>query len=125
MAKPTPAKAPEGLTIAELTPINRPELSNKGPPELPGLMGASVWIMPLAVCPDSPAISRPSALTIPVVKVWSNPKGLPIAKTLCPTSRSCEVPIWIGCKRSCGAPIARTARSPSGDTPTRRAFQAV
>ena len=49
MAKPIPAKAPEGLTIAALTPINRPELSNSGPPELPGLLGASIWIMPLMV----------------------------------------------------------------------------
>ena len=60
IAKPIPANSPEGLTIAELTPINRPELSKRGPPELPGLMGALIWIMLLIVRPESPPISRPA-----------------------------------------------------------------
>ena len=36
-----PANAPDGLMIAALTPMSRPELSSSGPPELPGLMAAS------------------------------------------------------------------------------------
>ena len=39
---PPPADVPDGLKIAVFTPINRPALSSKGPPELPGLMAASV-----------------------------------------------------------------------------------
>ena len=30
--------------MAELTPITRAAASTNGPPELPGLMAASVWI---------------------------------------------------------------------------------
>jgi hypothetical protein len=30
--------------MAVLTPISRPALSSSGPPELPGLIAASVWI---------------------------------------------------------------------------------
>ena len=44
MAKPIPALAPEGLAIYVLTPMRRPALSSNGPPELPGLMAASVWM---------------------------------------------------------------------------------
>src|SRR5262245_65235226 len=46
-----PAQAPEGLRIAVLTPISRPSLSSSGPPELPGLIGAVVWITPEMVAP--------------------------------------------------------------------------
>ena len=42
IAKPMPALAPLGLKIAVFTPIRRPAESNKGPPELPGLIAASV-----------------------------------------------------------------------------------
>ena len=40
--KPIPALAPDGLYMAVFTPISRPEESNNGPPELPGLIAASV-----------------------------------------------------------------------------------
>jgi hypothetical protein len=42
IAKPMPADDPEPEMIAVLTPISRPELSISGPPELPGLIAASV-----------------------------------------------------------------------------------
>ena len=42
-----PAEAPDGLKMAVFTPISRPALSKSGPPELPGLMAAFVWITPL------------------------------------------------------------------------------
>ena len=37
-----PAEAPDGLKIMVLTPIRRPALSRRGPPEFPGLIAASV-----------------------------------------------------------------------------------
>ena len=48
--KPTPAELPDAERIALLTPTSRPALSSSGPPLLPGLIAASVWI--------TPAISR-------------------------------------------------------------------
>ena len=42
-------------------------------------MAASVWIASSMGVPSAVWIVRPSALTIPVVSVWSRPKGLPIA----------------------------------------------
>ncbi len=65
--------------MAVLTPMSRPELSSSGPPELPGLMAASVWMTFLMVRRLTDWISRPKALTTPQVKVWSRPKGLPMA----------------------------------------------
>ena len=44
IAKPTPSLPPESLWIWALTPITFPEAEMSGPPELPWLMGASVWI---------------------------------------------------------------------------------
>ena len=44
MAKPMPALVPDGDRMAVLTPMMRPAESSNGPPELPGLMAASVWI---------------------------------------------------------------------------------
>ena len=79
IAKPMPALAPLGLAIWVLTPTSRPALSSSGPPELPGLMAASVWITPRMVRWLKLSISRPSALMMPVVSVWSSPNGLPMA----------------------------------------------
>jgi len=42
-AKPMPTLPPEGDQIAVFTPITRPVASKSGPPELPRLMGASIW----------------------------------------------------------------------------------
>ena len=38
----------------------------------------------------------PRALMTPVVRVRASPKGLPMAKTACPTARSVDVPTGIG-----------------------------
>ena len=46
-AKPTPSLPPLWLAIWELIPITAPEESSSGPPELPGLIAASVWITSL------------------------------------------------------------------------------
>ena len=44
-AKPMPAEAPDCDSIAVGTPTRRPLMSTSTPPELPGLTGASVWMM--------------------------------------------------------------------------------
>ena len=60
-------------TPAELMPTTRPARSTSGPPELPGLMAASVWITSVYVRTpkfgSSTSITRSSAETIPVVTV--------------------------------------------------------
>ena len=43
-AKPIPIEPPDGEMIAVLTPITSPLRLNSGPPELPRLMAASVWM---------------------------------------------------------------------------------
>ncbi len=43
-AKPTPAEVPVREAIAVLTPTSSPRRFTSGPPELPGLIAASVWI---------------------------------------------------------------------------------
>lgn len=44
MENPTPDDAPDGEYIAVFMPIRLPALSRSGPPLLPGLIAASVWI---------------------------------------------------------------------------------
>ena len=41
---PIPIEPPEGEIIAVFTPITSPSILNSGPPELPRLIAASVWI---------------------------------------------------------------------------------
>ena len=86
-AKPTPAEEPEREKMAVLMPMTSPSMSTKGPPELPGLMAASVWMKE----PESemPVSVRFRAEMMPLVTVWPTPKGLPMARTRSPTS-SCS-----------------------------------
>ena len=42
--KPMPTEPPDGEKMAVLMPITSPLRLNSGPPELPLLMAASVWI---------------------------------------------------------------------------------
>ena len=79
IAKPMPELLPLAERIALLTPISRPALSSSGPPELPGLMAASVWITPTTSRKLAVGSSRSSALTRPLVSVRCRPKGLPMA----------------------------------------------
>ncbi len=58
-----------GRMTAVFTPITSPALFRSGPPELPGLSAASVWMMSSINRPDSARMERPSALTIPAVTV--------------------------------------------------------
>ena len=74
-----PAETPDGLRMAVLMPMSRPALSSSGPPELPGLIAASVWMTPVIGKPTTERMRRPSPLMTPVVSVWSSPNGLPTA----------------------------------------------
>src|SRR4051794_14799723 len=78
-AKPTPELEPLCDAICELTPITRPAASSSGPPELPGLIAASVCTAPGIEKPLGASISRPRAETMPVVTVPERPNGEPMA----------------------------------------------
>ena len=106
MAKPRPMEPPcslvlwDAVRIEELMPTTAPVMSTSGPPELPGLMAASVWIAGYVV--ELPWLSVPtltgrsSALTMPLVTVESRPNGAPKATTSWPTSRLADLPIVAG-----------------------------
>ena len=44
VANPMPIEPPDGDRMAVLMPITSPAMSNSGPPELPLLIDASVWM---------------------------------------------------------------------------------
>ena len=76
MAKPMFCDDVPSLDVpatAVFMPMTWPEVSMSGPPELPGLMAASVWIMfcRVSVCvPSPPAVTeRPRAEMMPWVTV--------------------------------------------------------
>ena len=45
IANPIPENVPVPEKIAVFIPISSPCILSKGPPELPGFIGASVWIV--------------------------------------------------------------------------------
>jgi hypothetical protein len=59
------------VTICVLTPITRPALLSSGPPELPWLIAASVWMTWSISDMFGAWMARPTALTIPEVTVRS------------------------------------------------------
>ena len=59
--------------MAVLTPTTAPVLVTSGPPELPGLSAASVWITCSIKRPVRARSDRPSALTTPLVTVCWKP----------------------------------------------------
>ncbi len=119
-AKPIPMlpPPPPAVAICELTPITRPRPSISGPPELPGLIAASVWITFSIVKPLGASIFRWSALTIPVVTVRSRPNGFPIATTGSPTLTSEELPSASGLSAFLSASILSRATSEEVSRPT-------
>ena len=80
------------MITAVLMPMTSPREDTSGPPELPGLSAASVWITSSISRPVAARSERPSAETTPVVTVDSKPSGLPIAITNCPRLRLLELP---------------------------------
>ena len=106
--------------ICELTPITRPLPSSSGPPELPGLIAASVWIASAIGKSLGAVIVRPSEETMPVVTVPSRPNGEPIAIVWSPGSSAVESPSSSGFRPPLTAPgsTLSTARSDDGSLPT-------
>ncbi len=97
--------------------MTRPCMSTSGPPELPGLIAASVWIAKNWVSPSSGLTGRSRALMMPWVTVPARPSGAPIAMTSSPTIASSEFPNSRG-STSLGSSSSRTARSELGSEPT-------
>ena len=117
-AKLIPADWPTWLTIAVFMPITSPLEFSKGPPELPGLTAASLWMIPLIVRPFLALIERSRLLMIPVVRVRSRPNGLPSASTFWPTTSPDESPRTIGESCAAGTSTLSTARSFEASAPT-------
>ena len=95
---PTLPRPPPPVSICELIPIDLARRQSiSGPPELPGLIAASVWITLEIAKPLGAWIWRWSAETMPLVTVRSRPNGLPIATTGSPTWTFEESPSASGC----------------------------
>ena len=105
------------VSIWELMPMTRPAASRSGPPELPGLIAASVWMTPSISKPFGAWIVRFVADTTPVVSVRSRPKGLPIAIVGSPTCTPRELPSASGSSSLGLAVTLRTARSVDSSRP--------
>src|SRR4051812_17211980 len=118
-AKPTPVLPPPWEAICELMPITWPDASSSGPPELPGLMAASVWTAPGIEKPLGASISRPRADTMPVVTVPERPKGEPMAIAASPGRSDLDEAIESGLVPPSTLPgsIESTARSLEGSLP--------
>ena len=70
-------------------PTSLPSILTSAPPELPGLIAASVWMV-FMVYPPSMSIGRSLADTMPKVTELENsiPPGLPTAITKSPTAKA-------------------------------------
>ena len=125
MAKPRPTLPPPTDAIAVFTPMTAPLAATSAPPELPGLIGASVWtaLITALVSLPSPAsrTGRSRALTMPLVTVPASPSGEPMATTGSPTTTSSESPS--DAATSPGFSTLRTAMSLAGSRPTMRAAE--
>src|SRR5918994_1173505 len=130
--EPAPAP-PASEAMAVLMPMTSPSALMSAPPELPGLMAASVWmasmtasVAPLGSSPWSPkgesrgvscsVIDRLSALTMPALTDPSRPRGLPMASTVSPTCRSALLP-RVASLRPLTFCAWMTARSVAGSRP--------
>ena len=80
------------MITAVLMPITSPREDTSGPPELPGLSAASVWITSSIIRPVVARSERPSAEITPAVTVNSKPSGLPIAIAIWPRRNVFELP---------------------------------
>ena len=106
------------VSICALTPITSPRALISGPPELPWLMAASVWMTWSIAYSFGAVIWRWSALTMPAVTVrrgrtgcrWRRPRRRP--------GRASESPSVSGVSARAGASTWRTARSVEGSEPT-------
>ena len=66
-AKPRPSLPPLWVAICSLMPMTSPRPLMRGPPELPGLIAASVWMAFGMTAPVGASMLRSTAETIPAV----------------------------------------------------------
>ena len=84
IAKPTPVFCPVRLAMAVFMPIRRPWVSKSGPPELPGLIAASIWMIDLIVRLLREGSVRFKLETMPVVSVPLQPERIADGKHTLP-----------------------------------------
>jgi hypothetical protein len=87
---PMPWYPPLWLKMPVLMPTSSPRVLINAPPELPGLIAASVWMK--SSYSEKPTFDRPVALMMPAVTVRLNWNGLPMARTHSPTCSLLESP---------------------------------
>src|SRR5215471_8423618 len=124
-AKPTPALSfvSPALRIWSLIPITVfVATSISGPPELPWLIAASVWIAPVIEKLFGAVIVRLTALTMPAVMVSWRLNGLPMATTVWPGWADDELPSVSGCSCDAGTSMWMTAVSVDLSLPTTVAY---
>ncbi len=123
MAKPIPSEPWEPETIRLLMPTISPPRLIRGPPLLPGLIAASVWMKSsYPEGPRAPVPVRCFALTMPAVTVQSSPRGESMAITHSPTFSASESPKRAKVEPAEGSALI-TARSVRTSCPTRTAFR--
>ena len=104
--------------IAVVIPTTCPRLLISGPPLLPKLMAASVWMNASRLGSNS---FRPRKLTTPTVTECTYPSGLPMAQTHSPTRSVSESPSGAtGTEPVTG--IRSNATSMAGSMPTSSAL---
>ena len=117
-ANPMPRLLGRSLTIAVLMPMTSPRRFSRGPPELPGLMAASVWMTRWGL-PGTWRNGLPTALTTPTVTVCPRSKGLPMAITQSPGRIWSESPnVATGSGKSGRSVSSRRALSVRRSRPT-------
>ena len=105
--------------------MTAPFMSTSAPPELPGLIAASVctalitvsWLAPEVCSEDEVRTGRFRAETMPEVTVADSPSGQPMATTGWPTDRSAELPSTAGVRPETPSALI-TARSSVAVVPT-------
>ena len=112
-----PSPSPLSVRICELMPRTSPPASSSGPPELPWLIAASVWIAPAVLKPVSDWIERPVAETTPTERDCSSPNGEPIAATGAPTCTPLVEPSGSGRSSRPSGSTFSSATSANGSKP--------
>ena len=120
MAKPIPRA--QG-SIAVVTPTTSPRASRSGPPELPGLMDASVCTSPSSMPPSGVGRFRCRAETTPSVTERSNPRGLPMASTSSPTASRRSESASTSRSRAATRSTARSVRASAPTTSAGTTFE--
>ncbi len=97
--------------------MTSPRAFSSGPPELPGLIAASVCSTSAKRC-SAIGNERAVALITPTLTVCARPNGLPIATTQSPGSILDESPNLISVRPAFGSTSWIKALSVSGSRPT-------